>query len=144
MTEKSSIVRMAQLFRNVSIKRLWKETRKDKRILLIDLAILTAAFFLFFTDEKNFFFNLIFVLLIYGAFYWSLLAFVFRASFWVTGVTILMLIQVFYGSMSKEELFELPILTFILLMVFGIARKRINSENALSLMRSLFLLTYKQ
>jgi PAS domain S-box-containing protein len=131
MTEKSSTSRMAQLLRNVSIKRLLKETRKDKRILLIDLAILTAVFFLIFTNQKIFFFHLVYVLLIYGAFYWSLLAFVFRAGIWVTSVTVVMLIQVFYGSIPIEELFELPILTFVLFMVFGIARKRINAEKAL-------------
>lgn len=105
--------------------------RKDRRILLIDLALLITTLFLIFTNQKILFFHLVFALLIYGAFYWSLLAFVVRAGFWVTAIIVIMLIQVFYGSISAEELFQLPILTFVLFMVFGIARKRTNAEKAL-------------
>ncbi|MEJ2748839.1 MAG: PAS domain S-box protein [Anaerolineae bacterium] len=130
MTEKSS-AGITQPVQNISIKRVWKEMRKDRRILLIDLALFATTFLLIFTDQKFLFLHLFYVLLIYGAFYWSLLAFVFHASFWVTVITITMLIFTFYGSTPKEELFELLILTFVLFMVFGIARKRTSAQKAL-------------
>lgn len=105
--------------------------RKDRRVLLIDLALLITTLFLIFADQKILFFHLVYVLLIYGAFYWSLLAFVIRAGFWVTAIIVVMLIQFFYGSIPAGELLDLPILTFVLFMVFGIARKRTNAEKAL-------------
>lgn len=131
MNRESTTDNIIEPLQNFSFHRLWKETRKEKRFLLIDLALLAAVLFLAFTEYKILFFHLVFVLLIYGAFYWSLLAFVFRASFWVTAVTIVMTIQVVYENLPLSELSELPILTFILFMVFGIARKRTNAEKAL-------------
>lgn len=131
MSKKASLTNVIQSFEDISIKRVWKELRKDRRLLIIDLALLTMLLLLIVTDHKVVFIRLIYILLVYGAFYWSLLAFVFRAGFWLAIIAVVTGIQVIYGSIATSELFELPFFTFVLLMVFGIARKRTNAEKAL-------------
>ena len=42
---------------------------------LLDLALLVSATLLIFTPAKIFYFHLIFILLVFGAFYWELSAF---------------------------------------------------------------------
>ena len=112
-------------------RRVWKELQKNKRVFIIDLALFVAGLLLFLTNEKDLFLHLIFMLLIYGAFFWSLLAFFYRVCFWIPVATIATLIAVLQGTFNSSELIEIPFLVLILLMVFGIARRRSSAEKAL-------------
>lgn len=119
------------IFQKLSTKRVWKESRKNKRFLLIDLALFVTILLLFITNEKSLFLHLIFALLIYGAFFWSLLAFVYRVCLWIPITTVVILIAVLQDKFNSRELIEIPLLVFVLLMVFGIARRRTSAEKAL-------------
>lgn len=118
-------------FQKFAIRRVWKETRKNKRLLFIDLALLVTNLFLFLTDEKDIFVHLVFMLLIYGAFFWSLLAFVCRVGLWIPISTIAMVLAIAQGKLSIHNLMDIPFLAFTLLMVFGIARRRTSAEKSL-------------
>jgi len=119
------------ILQKLSARRVWKELRKNKRFLFIDLALLITNLLLFVTDEKEMLLHLVFVLLIYGAFFWSLLAFVYRVGLWIPISTVAMLLAVIQGKISSSELIDIPVLGFILLMVFGIARRRTSAEKSL-------------
>ena len=116
----------------IIISRPWKELRNNWRLLGIDLALLATALLLIFTNEKEFFSYLIFVLLIYGMFFWSLLAFFYRAGFWVSVVSVVRVSNFFYGEVGPtqpaEEIFELLLFAFVLVMVSVIARRRMVAE----------------
>jgi PAS domain S-box-containing protein len=118
-------------FQKISAKRVWKELRKNKRFFIIDLALFVASLLLFITNEKDLFLRLVFVLLIYGAFFWSLLAFFYRVCLWIPISTIAILTDVYQGAFNSDELIEIPFLILVLLMVFGIARRRTSAETAL-------------
>lgn len=118
-------------FQKLAPKRVWKELRKNKRFLFIDLALFVTGFLLFLTDEKKILLNLMFMLLIYGAFFWSLLAFVYRVGLWIPVATISLFLAVIQGDINGIELIDIPMLGFILLMVFGIARRRTSAEKSL-------------
>ena len=119
------------MFRKLATRRVWKELRKNKRFLFIDLALFVTNSLLFLTDEKDMFLHLVFALLIYGAFFWSLLAFVYRVGIWIPIATIAMFLAVIQGTISTADLIDIPLLGFILLMVFGIARRRTSAEKSL-------------
>lgn len=119
------------MLQNPSIKRVWKESRKNKRFLFIDFALLGTTLLLLLTENKDLFLHLIFVLLIYGAFFWSLLAFVYRAGIWIPITTAILIAAVIQGKIESYLLYEIPFMGFILLMVFGIARRRTAAEKML-------------
>ncbi len=119
------------MFEKLAARRVWKELRKNKRFLFIDLALFVTNLLLFITDEKDMFLHLVFVLLIYGAFFWSLMAFVYRVGLWIPVSTTIMFTAVIQGQINPSELADIPFLGFILLMVFGIARRRTIAEKSL-------------
>lgn len=119
------------MFQKLAIRRVWKELRKNKRVLFIDLALFVTNLLLFISDEKDLYIHLVFVLLIYGAFFWSLLAFIYRAGLWIPISSIVMLTAAIQGKVNTNELLDIPFFCFILLMVFGIARRRTLAEKSL-------------
>ena len=100
-------------------------------IKLLDLALLITLVLLLFTVEKVFYFHLVFVFLTFGAFYWQFSAFTLRAGVYVTATTLALCAFVLKQQIAREELVEIPMLTTILLLVFGIARQRAKAEWAL-------------
>ena len=95
------------------------------RLVLIDLAlILTAVFMFFIMDMIVFFFHIIFVLLAIGAFFWKFRSFALRASFWVILTTAMVLRAVISGQTQFDELIEIPLLSIILMTVFFISSRR--------------------
>lgn len=119
------------MMERLATRRVWKELRKNKRFLFIDVALIVTVLLLFFTDEKRMLLHLVFVLLIYGAFFWSLLAFVYRVGIWVPVSSVAMVTAVFQRKIDSRELLVIPLLCFILVMVFGIARRRSAAEKLL-------------
>lgn len=109
--------------------------RKDQPssawIKLIDLAVLVTMLLFMLTSAKIFYFHAIFILLTIGAFYWQFNAFVWRASIAVVVITAAMLVFVFSKAIPVAELVEIPMLTMILILVFGIAWQRAKAEDAL-------------
>jgi len=110
------------------IKRAWKELRKNRKYQLINLALVVAVLLFIITDQKYIFFHLTFLILIYGAFIWSLLSFVYHAGFWIPVITIAMLLAVNNGVSTVSDLIDLLFLTLIVFVVFGLARKRTIAE----------------
>jgi len=96
---------------------------------LIDLALLLSTVSLIiFPAVLIPFFHIIFLFLIFGAFYWGTWAFAIRAILLVTITTTAVAISVFAGEIHIWELVEMPLLTLILFLVFSVARKRKQSE----------------
>jgi len=104
---------------------------RRRRLLFLDLALVTTALLMVFTQAVVFFFHIIFLLLAFGAFYWKFRAFVIRAGLWVTFATIMVLAGIIAGRTPTEELSEIPLLTAILVLVFAIAGQRAKAENTL-------------
>lgn len=124
-------IQPASILKKLAPKRVWKELRKNRQFLLIDLALIFTSFLLFITAEKNLIFLLICVLLVYGAFFWSLLAFIYRAVFWIPISILAIVLAVFQGDIKQSDLIYIPIFSFVLLMVFAIARRRTTAEKSL-------------
>jgi PAS domain S-box-containing protein len=97
----------------------------------VDLALVVTAILLIFTEATVFLFHVIFILLTVGAFFWNLRAFALRAGIWVTITSAVVLSAILVGRTPAEELGEIPLLTIILLVVFGVARQRARAEEAL-------------
>jgi PAS domain S-box-containing protein len=106
-------------------------TRSGRGLGLIDLALLITAVMLFLGDLTVLCFHIIFVLLTFGAFFWKVRAFVWRAAFWVPVTTLGVLLDVLVGRIPSEELIELPLLSTILVGVFMIARRRAEVQTQL-------------
>ncbi|MEZ4615460.1 MAG: PAS domain S-box protein [Caldilineaceae bacterium] len=98
---------------------------------LVDFALCASILLLIFTEQKIFYFHLVFVLLTFGAFYWQLQGFVLRAGIYVSVITLTLIAFVITGHIHSEELVEIPMMTTILLLVFTIARQRTLAEDAL-------------
>lgn len=99
-------------------------TRTSRGLGLTDLALLVTAVLLFLGDMTVLCFHIMFVLLTFGAFFWELRAFVWRATFWVPVTTLGVLVDVLADRIPSEELIEIPLLSTILVGVFMIARRR--------------------
>jgi PAS domain S-box-containing protein len=104
---------------------------RRRRLLLLDLALVSTALLMVFTQAVVFFFHIIFLLLAFGAFYWRFRAFIIRSGIWVAFATTMVLVAIIAGETQAEELSEIPLLTAILLLVFAIARQRARAEDAL-------------
>ena len=124
-------IRPAAILEKLAPQRVWKELHKNRRYLLIDLALIFTSFLLFITAEKNLILPVIFVLLIYGAFFWSLLAFIYRAVFWIPVSILAIVLGVLKGNIRQSDLIYIPIFSFVLLMVFAIAKRRTAAEKSL-------------
>lgn len=103
----------------------------NKWLLILDFALLVTAFLMISSIYVVFYFHIIFVILTFGAFFWKLRGFAFRASFWVTVTAATVLGAVLAGRTQPDELIEIPLLTCILVLVFIIARQRSKAEDAL-------------
>ena len=101
------------------------------RFWMLDVAILITTALLIFGSAKVFQFHLLFILLTFGAFYWSFQAFASRAIFGFVVCTSSLLSFVALGIVSAEELIEIPMLTTILVLVFVIAHQRSDAEKKL-------------
>jgi PAS domain S-box-containing protein len=73
-------------------------------------------------------FHIIFLLLTFGAFYWSLRDFVIRAGLWLTVTTVLVLRSIVDGQILVGEIIEIPLLASILVLVFMIAEERTKAQ----------------
>jgi ABC-type dipeptide/oligopeptide/nickel transport system permease subunit len=85
---------------------------------------LAIAILMVFTDETVLLFHFVFILLAIGAFFWPFRSFVMRSAFWVTLDTAYVLEAVYTGKTQVDELIEISLLTFILAIIYGIARQR--------------------
>jgi len=110
---------------------VWKALKVDGWLPLLDLALVVVFIFLVFTEAKIVVFHVSFVLLTFGAFYWKFHAFVFRAIFWVTAIAVVIFTSIFAGKIPLEEIFEFPMLSLILLLVYIIAGQRSRAVDAL-------------
>lgn len=119
------------LIKRFTIKRVLRTLHEERQLLFIDVAIFIALVLMIITDQYLLFSHFIFVLLIYGAFYWTVFSFIYRAGFWVSATIISVAIPIYNGQSNLEELLELPILIFILFMVFNITSRRTLAERAL-------------
>ena len=98
---------------------------------LIDVGLLIVAALMLLTDQTVLFFHLVFVLLAFGAFYWRFQGFALRVLFWVGLTTAVVVWAVQTGQTQPEELIEIPLLSFILVMVYLIASRRARAQNHL-------------
>lgn len=105
--------------------------RAPSWLKLIDLALLITVLLLILTEHPIFYFHLIFVLLTFGAFHWQFGPYVLRASIIVSITTMAIIVFILSGLIPPGELIEIPMLLFILIMVFTIARQRALAEDAL-------------
>ncbi len=128
MTKKTSVGNTDRSSQKVSIGNVLKVLQTDRWLALLDLALLASAVLLIFTDGAIFFFHVIFVLLIIGAFFWNFRAFAIRAGTWVTVVVAVLLFKVLAGEIPAEELTEIPLLILMLFLVFAIDRQRGRAE----------------
>ncbi len=108
-----------------------KAIKKEEGFGWLDLALAVIALLMILTEAKVFYFHMIFVILTFGAFYWTFYHFVTRGVFWVTITSFVVLITVLDGKTQIEELIEIPLLTLILTLVFAVARQRAKAETAL-------------
>ena len=130
-TKKESIARKDSIFSSIKPETIWGTLEAGHWIRLLDFALLTTFFLLISTDQKVFYFHLIFVILTFGAFYWPFRSFVLRAALFVTMTTAVLLGFVWSNVIVAEELVEIPMLASILLLVFVIAQQRSKAEDAL-------------
>ena len=91
---------------------------------LIDLALVTTAVLMLVTEYTVLWFHIIFVWLAFGAFFWKFRGFALRVLIWVGLTAAVVFLAVQEGQTQSEELVEIPLLSFILVMVFLIASRR--------------------
>ncbi|MFN8486064.1 MAG: PAS domain S-box protein [Caldilineaceae bacterium] len=130
-TKKVMLPRRSDLFHPRLTKHIFPLLGAIDWVKLLDLLLLITLVLLLFTSEKIFYFHLVFVFLTFGAFYWQLRAFTLRSSVYVTATMLALLVFVLKHEVDHGELIEIPMLTTILLLVFGIARQRAKAEWAL-------------
>jgi len=97
---------------------------RRRMALAVDGALFVTAILMIATEWTVLFFHLIFVLLSLQAFSLRLRPFVARAVIWVGITTTEVAVEVVRGGTQPEELVEIPLLTTILAIVFGIAARR--------------------
>ncbi len=113
-----------QIKTNIKASKLAAATESGRLMPLIDLSLLITAVLMLITELTVLWFHVIFVLLAYGAFFLKFRGFALRVLFWVGLTTIVVLLAVQDGRTQAEELIEIPLLSFILVMVFLIASRR--------------------
>ena len=92
---------------------------------LIDLGLLATGLLMTIMPSDWFLLlHIIFVLLSIGAFYWSFRAFGLRLIFWLAFVFVQALFNLSQFTIENHEIFELPLLVLMLLIVFGMSRRR--------------------
>jgi PAS domain S-box-containing protein len=131
MADKTSVSNVDRSSPKAITKSIWNALQTDPWLALLDLALLASAILLIFTDGTLFFFHVIFVLLIIGAFFWNFRAFAIRAGMWVTVTTVVLLLAYLAGDIPAEELSEIPLLTMMIVVAFAIARQRSRAEDTL-------------
>ncbi|GAB4430498.1 MAG: hypothetical protein Kow0031_11390 [Anaerolineae bacterium] len=103
----------------------------DKIYIILDIGLFITAGLMLIPDVLIFFFHMMFLLLIVGAFYWNLKSFVIRSVFWVVVTILILLVSIAMGETPSEEFSEIPLLVAMLLFVFFISRRRVNAEEEL-------------
>jgi diguanylate cyclase (GGDEF)-like protein/PAS domain S-box-containing protein len=107
---------------------VWQTLPFPKWVEPLDIGLLAIAILMVFTDKTVLLFHFVFILLAIGAFFWPFRSFVMRSAFWVTLDTAYVLEAVYTGKTQVDELIEIPLLTFILAIIYGIARQRSLAE----------------
>jgi signal transduction histidine kinase len=97
----------------------------------VDFGLIIAAIAAVVTGAVVLWFHLIFVLLVIAALMFPFRQFAVRTAFWSLVCTGLVVWAIRERNMPQEELIELPILTFILVLVFLVAQARARSHEAL-------------
>lgn len=113
---------------------LWQSTRRFLSaywLQFVDIAWIGTLLLFIVADAKIFYFHLLFVVLTFGAFHWSLRDFMWRAVIAVTIAYSSLVIFVMLKVVESSELIEIPMLTLISILVFGIAQQRSNAEREL-------------
>ena len=115
----------------ITTSNILKTLQIDRWFVILDLALLVTAALMLFTEATKLFSHTVFFLLTFGTFFWQFRGFVWRAGFWVSVTSAIMLAAVPAGKIPPEELIEIPALIAILLVVFTITRHRTRAEEAL-------------
>lgn len=110
---------------------LFSRLRTLPLLYLLDIALLVTVGVMFISDEVVIFFHLVFALLAIGAFFWSFPAFLRRTVFWISIASLTVLAAVYYGQTQPEELLELPLMTIVVISVYGIAQRRAVAQQQL-------------
>ncbi len=126
-----TIMSIYQVVKNDATGHFWKALKVDGRFLLLDLALVIGFIVLVLTNSKIVIFHVAFLLLTFGAFFWEFHAFVLRTIFWLTTITSVLFVSIFSGEIPFEEIFEIPALTSVLVLVYIIAGQRSRAVNAL-------------
>ena len=100
----------------------------------IDLGLIISAVMAVVTEEVVIWFHLIFVLLVISALLLPFRMLVVRVAIWTIVSTLLVTWAVVEHDLPRDELFELPILTLVIAIVFLVARSR--SEHHADLIES--------
>lgn len=98
----------------------------------LDAVLVVSLIGMHLSDAIVLCFHLMFVGLTFGAFVWNLRAFIVRSSFWVSVITIEVLVAVLNQRTQVEELIEIPLLSSILVGVFLVARRRSQAQAQLA------------
>lgn len=104
-----------------------KAIRRGGWFLPLNLALLVTAVLLI-GAGMTMTFHVTFVLLTLAAFLWSFRTFVLGAIFWVAVTSGGLLLSVYRGQTSPDELIDIPLLTSILLLIFMIAHRRSRAQ----------------
>ena len=112
------------------IRKVMKALQIDRRFVALDLALLVSILLCVVTDATIFFFHLVFLLLTLGAFFWKFHAFVVHAAMGVTVTSAALALNILAGEIHPAEFVEIPMLVMIIVLVFAIARRRAQAEEA--------------
>lgn len=93
-------------------------------LVALDVALLAAGASMLLTTYVSFFFHIIFVLLVIGAFFWRLKGFVIRSGIYVGTITAWVSLEVYANNDEVHELVEIFLFSLILLSVAAISTRR--------------------
>lgn len=116
--------------KRINLANLRQLLSKKQKLILLDLGLAGAAGLMIIAEPVFIIllFHIIFLLLTFGAFYWSLRDFTTRAGFWVTVTTVLLLRSIVDGHIFVGEIIEIPLLASVLVLVFMIAEERAKAK----------------
>ncbi|MGB8701356.1 MAG: diguanylate cyclase, partial [Thermosynechococcaceae cyanobacterium] len=107
----------------------WQALPIPKWLEPLDIGLIAIAIAMVVTEETVLLFHGVFILLAIGAFFWPFRSFTIRAAFWLSVNTAYVLEAVYTGKTQFDELIEIPLLSIILSIIYGIAHRRAIAES---------------